>query len=167
MVTRRLAGSLGAAPAAARLTLFAIVSPPAAHALDYGTLDARVGWVSECLGIKNAGLSAGTPVTFILYDPQRPDLEDQWILSKRVQGAILGRADSAEHCQPLAEITGGSNEEAGYVFYRVAIEGIERMPPCYDFGFGILGLRARRNGRSIWTVEGSRTASRCATVFTG
>ena len=78
----------------------------------------RVGWVSECLGIKNAGLSAGTPVTFILYDPQRPDLEDQRILSKRVEGAILGRADSAEHCQPLAEITGGSNEEAGYVFYR-------------------------------------------------
>jgi hypothetical protein len=112
-------------------------------------------------------LSAGTLGTFILYDPQRPDLEDQRIMSKRVQGAILGRADSAEHCQPLAEITGGSNEEAGYVFYRVAIEGIERMPPYYDFGFGILGLRARRNGRSIWTVEGSRTASRCATVFTG
>jgi hypothetical protein len=142
MVTSRLAGLHRAALAAAPLTLFAIVSPPAAHALDNGPLDARVGWVSECLGIKNADLSAGTPVTFILYDPERPDLQDQRILSKRVQGAILGRANSAEHCQPIADITGRANEEAGYVFYRVAIEGVERMPPSYDFGFGILGLRA-------------------------
>jgi hypothetical protein len=140
MVTRQRIGLLGAALATALLILFAVVSPAPSYALDKGTLDARVGWVSECFGIMHSDLPAGTPVTFILYDPGRPDLEQQRILSKRVQGAILARAKSAERCQPIAEVTGGSNEEAGYVFYDVTIEGIETMPPNYDFGFGILGL---------------------------
>ena len=82
------------------------------------------------------------PVTFILYDFVRPDLEEQRILSRRVEGTIVARTKSADNCQPIAEITQGTNEEAGYVFYDIIIEGIESMPPGYDFGFGVLGLSA-------------------------
>jgi hypothetical protein len=40
-------------------------------------------------------------VTFFLYDFARPDLKEQRILSKRVEGTIVARTTSAENCQPI------------------------------------------------------------------
>ena len=40
-------------------------------------------------------------MTFILYDFARPDLKEQRILRKRVEGTIVARTTSAENCQPI------------------------------------------------------------------
>jgi hypothetical protein len=107
--------------------------------------DARIGWLDEsCLVIKNPALTPGTPVTFMILDPNRTVFVAYGTFSYRVQGKILGKTRSPKRCPALDAAYAAFNDGPDTSFYEVSLEGIR--DPRYTEGVGILGLNAGDTG---------------------
>ncbi|MCI0430431.1 MAG: hypothetical protein L0210_07815, partial [Rhodospirillales bacterium] len=123
---------------------------------ELGPFDLQVGYVDECLAIRNGELEPGTPVTIMTFEGDETLLARR-ILSLRLTGKILGKTTSDENCPPLAEIRRSINESEGASFYTVALDdGPFMNPDDAIFGIGILGL-APENTNSI-DLDGNGTA---------
>ena len=58
-------------------------------------LDARIGWLDgACLVIKNPTLKPGTPVTFMIFDPDRTEFVAYGTFTYRAAGRIVGKTRS-------------------------------------------------------------------------
>lgn len=104
--------------------------------------DARIGWFDKCLAIKNPALEPGTPVTFMIFDPNRTEFVAYGTFTVRVSGRILGKTRSGERCPALNAVYGGVNESPDISFYEVALVGGFVWAPESTWAVGILGLEA-------------------------
>jgi hypothetical protein len=105
-----------------------------------GRFEAQVGYVHQCLAIKDPTLAPGTPVTII--GPQNGRYEiGQRLLTWRIQGAVRAKVDSDEHCPPLHDAPRSVNESEGASFYEIALEqGGLMIESEAIFGIAIVGL---------------------------
>ncbi len=108
--------------------------------------DSRIGWLHQCLAIRNDTLEPGTPVTIMTFEGDET-LTARRILSLRLTGKILGKTTSDENCPPLAEIRRGINESEGASFYAVALDDGPFMNPD-DAIFGTSPFEARLSPRT-------------------
>ena len=108
-----------------------------------GRFEAQVGYVDECLAIKDPTLESGTPMTVIASESRYPEI-GQRLLTRRMAGTILSKVDRPESCPPLHESRRTVNESEGYSFYSVALEDGPLMnPDDAVFGIGIVGRHVR------------------------
>jgi hypothetical protein len=127
---------------AAGLWLAAFLLGADAHASDTpaqsdpnpSSLEARVGWLDQCLAIKNDALQPGTPVTFLIFDPDRTEIVDYGTFTHRVAGQIVEKTRSRERCRALYHRI---NDAPDISFYEVLLEGVSAQ---HHTGIGILGL---------------------------
>ncbi len=102
--------------------------------------DPQVGYVDECLAIRNDALQPGTPVTIMAFEGDETLLARR-IFSLRLTGKILGKTTSDEKCPPLSDNRRSINESEGASFYAVALDDGPFMNPDDGiFGIGIVGL---------------------------
>jgi hypothetical protein len=107
---------------------------------------AQIGWIDECLAIKNGTLAPGTPVTVLMFDGNENSTGER-ILKRRAAGKILGKTRSAQKCPALNESS--VNEADGVSFYTLALEK-GAAPANSDlgiFGIGVVGPEATKAGR--------------------
>jgi hypothetical protein len=101
--------------------------------------EARIGWLDGwCLAIKNPTLKPGTPVTFMIFDPDRTEFVAYGTFSYRVAGTIVGKTRSPERCSALDPAYASLNDGPDISFYEVSLEGIHDLGLTQ--GIGILGL---------------------------
>ncbi len=117
------------------------IEPEAPPEVTGSPFDDRIGWLDECLAIKNHALQPGTPVTVVAYATSERLLRKR-ILSKRLSGKILGKTDSTEHCPALNVVENGTNETSQVSYYAVSLEKAEDVE-FSDFGIAIVGLEPR------------------------
>jgi hypothetical protein len=106
---------------------------------------AQIGWIDECLAIKNGTLAPGTPVTVFMLDGNE-NATGERILKRRAAGKILGKTRSAQKCPALNESS--VNEADGVSFYTLALEK-GAAPANSDqgiFGIGVVGPEATKAG---------------------
>jgi hypothetical protein len=104
-----------------------------------GRFEAQLGYVDECLAIKDPTLEPGTPITIIASESRYPEI-GQRLLTRRMAGTILHKVDSPESCPPLHEARRTVNDSEGYAFYSVALEdGPFMNPDDAIFGIGVVG----------------------------
>ncbi len=107
-----------------------------------GPYDLQVGYVDECLVIKNSELEPGTPVTIMTFDDEDRFLTDR-VLDLRLTGTIVGKTASDVNCPPLYDTRGGGNKDDGVSFYALALDDGPLMNPEETvFGIGVLGRPA-------------------------
>lgn len=102
--------------------------------------DSRIGWFYGCLAIKNPTLEPGTPVTLMIFDPDRTEFVAYGTYTHRVSGRIVGKTRSGERCEPLDAVYGPRNDGPDLSFYEVSLEGV--WAPELTDGVAILGLEA-------------------------
>src|SRR5262249_41027406 len=103
--------------------------------------DARIGWLDgACLVIKNPSLQPGTPVTFMIFDPDRTEFVAYGTFTYRAAGRIVGKTRSPKRCHALDAGYGAFNERPDTSFYEVSLEGIHDL--VLTQGVGILGPEA-------------------------
>jgi hypothetical protein len=108
-----------------------------------GRFEAQVGYVDECLAIKDPTLGSGTPITVIASESRYPEI-GQRLLTRRMAGTIRRKVDSPESCPPLHESRRSVNDSEGYSFYSIALEdGPFMNPDDAIFGIGIVGRHLR------------------------
>ncbi len=100
---------------------------------------ARIGWLHQCLAIKNDALGPGTPVTIIVFGWGHDPTVMGDALGVRIAGKILGKTESGEICPALGESRRGVNEQTGMSFYEISLEE-GRSFQSTDLGIGIIGL---------------------------
>jgi hypothetical protein len=99
------------------------------------SLEARVGWLDQCLAIKNDALQPGTSVTFLIFDPARTELVEYGTFTHRVAGRIVEKTRSVERCRALSFRI---NDAPDITFYEVVLDG--GLSAKHHTGIGILGL---------------------------
>jgi hypothetical protein len=103
--------------------------------------DARIGWLDgACLVIKNPALTPGTPVTFMIFDPNSTEFVAYGTFTYRVGGTIVGKTRSPKRCHALDAGYEAFNDSPDTSFYEVSLEGIRDL--VLTQGVGILGLEA-------------------------
>ena len=128
---------------AAGLWLAAFLLGADAHASDTpaqsdpnpSSLEARVGWLDQCLAIKNDALQPGMSVTFLIFDPARTEFGDYGTFTHRVAGRIVEKTRSVEGCRALYFRI---NDAPDIAFYEVVLDG--GLSAEHHTGIGILGL---------------------------
>ncbi|HXV23210.1 MAG TPA: hypothetical protein VED46_03025 [Alphaproteobacteria bacterium] len=115
----------------------------AAHAAEESSpFNERIGWFDKCLAIKNPALEPGTPVTFMIFDPDRTEFVAYGTFAYRVTGRIIGKTRSAERCPALNAVYGGINDRPDISFYEVSLVRDFVWAPESTEAVGILGLEA-------------------------
>ena len=114
--------------------------------------DAQVGYLDECLAIKDPTLESGTPISIMASESRYPEI-GQRLLTRRMAGTILRKVDSPESCPPLHESRRTVNDSEGYSFYSVALEDGPFMNPD-DAVFGI-GIVRRHLGKEKFDLDGN------------
>ena len=105
-----------------------------------GRFEAQVGYVHQCLAIKDPTLVPGTRVTIIAPQNGRYEI-GQRLLTRRIQGTVRAKVDSDEHCPPLHEAPRSENESEEFSFYEIALEQGGLMTESEAiFGIAIVGL---------------------------
>jgi hypothetical protein len=105
-----------------------------------GRFEAQVGYVHQCLAIKDPTLAPGTRVTIIAPQNGRYEI-GQRLLTRRIQGAVRAKVDSDERCPPLHEAPRSENEAEGVSFYEIALEPGRLITESEAiFGIAMVGL---------------------------
>jgi len=105
-----------------------------------GRFEVQVGYVDECLAIKDPTLDPGTPVTIVASESRYPEI-GQRLLTRRTAGTVRDRVNDDAHCPPLYETRRAENRSDGFSFYEIALEdGPFMNPRDAAFGIGIIGL---------------------------
>lgn len=129
--------------------------------------DMAVGWIDQCLAIKNHALQPGTPLTIVMFNEEE-DLIEQRILGLRAAGTILGTVQSPEQCPALSEWKGGGNEGEDVSFYAVALDdGPFMNPEDGIFGIGIVGLEPEDTNPIDLDGNGAADSFTACTPFEG
>ncbi len=134
---------------------------------ELGPFDREVGYVDECLEIKNHTLEPGTPVTIMTFEGDE-FLSSRRILSLRLTGTILGKTTSDENCPPLTDYRRTLNESEDVSFYAVALDdGPSMNPDDAIFGIGILGLATEDTNPIDLDGNGAADSFTACTPFEG
>jgi hypothetical protein len=105
-----------------------------------GRFEAQVGYVHQCLAIKDPTLAPGTRVTIIAPQNGRYEI-GQRLLTRRLQGTVRAKLDGDEHCPPLHDALRSENESEGVSFYEITLEQGGLMPEREAiFGIAIIGI---------------------------
>ena len=116
-----------------------------AYEVNGSPFDARIGWLDRwCLAIKNPTLKSGTPVTFMIFDPDRTEFVAYGTFTYRAAGRIVGKTRSPKRCHALDAAYDALNDGPDTSFYEVSLDGIHDLGLTQ--GVGILGLEAGDTG---------------------